>query len=88
MKYVLFTDNLADMKIEQVCREVKRRGFDGLDLTLRPGGHVLPKDAEMGLSHAHQVALREKIEIYLFLAVEILCLLLFIDFLFIGWYVK
>ena len=32
--------------------------------------------------------LREKIEIYLFLAVELLCLLLFIDFLFIGWYVK
>ena len=56
MKYGLFTDNLSDMKIEQVCREVKKRGFDGLDLTLRPGGHVLPKDAEMGLAHAHQEA--------------------------------
>ena len=32
--------------------------------------------------------LREKIEINLFLAVEILCLLLFVDFLFIGYYVK
>jgi hypothetical protein len=32
--------------------------------------------------------LREKLEIYLFLAVEILCLLLFVDFLFIGYYVK
>ena len=63
MKYALFTDNLADMKIEQVCREVRKRGFDGLDLTLRPGGHVLPKNAEMGLAHAHQVAMREKVEI-------------------------
>jgi len=32
--------------------------------------------------------LREKVEIYLFLVVEILCLLLFVDFLFIGYYVK
>ena len=37
MKYVLFTDNLADMKIEQVCREVKRRGFDG-ELEKAPKG--------------------------------------------------
>jgi len=35
-----------------------------------------------------EAGLREKIEIYLFLAVEILCLLLFVDFLFIGYYVK
>ena len=63
MKYGLFTDNLSDMKIEQVCSEVKKRGFDGLDLTLRPGGHVLPKDAEVGLAHAHQVAMKETIEI-------------------------
>ena len=63
MKYVLFTDNLADLKIERVCREARQRGFDGLDLTLRPGGHVLPRNAETGLSHAHQVAMREKVEI-------------------------
>lgn len=31
---------------------------------------------------------RERLELILFLAVEILCLLLFIDFLFIGYYVK
>ena len=32
--------------------------------------------------------IRERLELVLFLAVEILCLLLFIDFLFIGYYVK
>ena len=37
---------------------------------------------------AEEASLREKLEIYLFLAVEVLCLLLFIDFLFIGYYVK
>lgn len=32
--------------------------------------------------------LRERVELILFIAVEVLCLLLFIDFLFIGFYVK
>jgi hypothetical protein len=38
--------------------------------------------------NAEEPRLREKLEIYLFLAVEVLCLLLFVDFLFIGYYVK
>lgn len=33
-------------------------------------------------------SLRERVELGLFIAVEVLCLLLFIDFLFIGFYVK
>ena len=45
----------------------------------QPGGDE-PQVEEAGL--------REKVEIYLFLAVESLCLLLFVDFLFIGYYVK
>lgn len=32
--------------------------------------------------------LRERIELILFIAVEVLCLALFVDFLFIGFYVK
>ncbi|MFT5366004.1 MAG: hypothetical protein ACI8V2_000946 [Candidatus Latescibacterota bacterium] len=32
--------------------------------------------------------LRERIEMILFVVVEVLCLLLFIDFLFLGFYVK
>ena len=31
-------------------------GFAGLDLTLRPGGHVAPGHAEMGLAEARRVA--------------------------------
>ena len=56
MQFVLFTDNLAKLKIADACSEAKRAGFDGLDLTLRPGGHVLPENAEMGLAEAKRLA--------------------------------
>ena len=56
MQFVLFTDNLADLTIPQACAAAKDAGFNGLDLTLRPGGHVRPENAEMGLSAATQAA--------------------------------
>lgn len=56
MQFVLFTDNLADLTVAQAAAEAKAAGFDGLDLTLRPGGHVLPEDAEMGLAAANAAA--------------------------------
>jgi L-ribulose-5-phosphate 3-epimerase len=63
MQFVLFTDNLADLSIAEVCRDVRAAGFDGLDLTLRPGGHVKPENAEMGLAEARQVADAAKLSI-------------------------
>jgi sugar phosphate isomerase/epimerase len=56
MKFVLFTDNLSDLTITQACESAKTAGFDGLDLTLRPGGHVLPEQAEVGLAEAKRLA--------------------------------
>lgn len=56
MQFVLFTDNLAKLSIADCCAEAKRAGFDGLDLTLRPGGHVLPENAEVGLAEAKRIA--------------------------------
>jgi sugar phosphate isomerase/epimerase len=56
MQFVLFTDNLADLSIEAACRAARAAGFDGIDLTLRPGGHVLPENAEMGLAEARRIA--------------------------------
>ena len=56
MQYVLFTDNLADLTVPQACAAAKRAGFDGLDLTLRPGGHVKPDNAEAGLAEAKRAA--------------------------------
>ena len=63
MQFVLFTDNLADLNIREVCRSVKKAGFDGLDLTLRQGGHVLPENAERGLAAAHETADQEGVTI-------------------------
>ncbi len=59
MEFVLFTDNLAKLKIAEVCAGAKKAGFNGLDLTLRPGGHVLPADAEKGLAEARRAAQAE-----------------------------
>jgi len=56
MQYVLFTDNLADLSLRDACVAAKRAGFDGIDLTLRPGGHVKPEEAEMGLAEARKIA--------------------------------
>ena len=56
VKFVLFTDNLADLTISQACQSAKAAGFDGIDLTLRPRGHVRPENAEIGLAEAKRVA--------------------------------
>ena len=63
MRFVLFTDNLADLSVRDACRGAKKAGFDGLDLTVRPGGHVNPEDAETGLGAAHEVADEERMTI-------------------------
>ena len=63
MQYILFTDNLADLEIDQVCKEAALAGFDGIDLTVRPGGHVLPKNVENGLSEARATADRHNMSI-------------------------
>ena len=54
VKFVLFTDNLADLSVARACESAKAAGFDGLDLTLRPGGHVRPEAAEVGLAEARR----------------------------------
>jgi sugar phosphate isomerase/epimerase len=56
MQFVLFTDNLADLTIAEACRGAKEAGFAGLDVTLRPGGHVKPEAAEVGLAEAVKIA--------------------------------
>ena len=56
MQFVLFTDNLADLTVAEACDAAKTAGFDGLDLTLRPGGHVRPEAAEVGLAEAKRTA--------------------------------
>lgn len=63
MQFVLFTDNISDLSIRGACRNARVAGFDGLDLTVRPGGHVLPENAEQGLAEADEIADAEGVTI-------------------------
>lgn len=40
-----FTKSFQDLAIPQVCQAFHQMGLDGLDLTVRPGGHIEPVDA-------------------------------------------
>jgi sugar phosphate isomerase/epimerase len=43
MQLVMFSKHLAPLSIEQAGEAVRELGLDGIDLTVRPGGHVLPE---------------------------------------------
>lgn len=45
MQLVMFSKNLIEMPVEEAGRRVVEIGFDGLDLTVRPGGHLEPANA-------------------------------------------
>jgi sugar phosphate isomerase/epimerase len=55
MKLVMFTKslkNVGDLSVDIAGDYIKEMGFDGADLTVRPGGHVLPEEAEKRLPEA------------------------------------
>src|SRR5688572_25065242 len=56
MQFVLFSDNIADLSIRDACRSAKAAGFDGVDLTVRSGGHVLPPSVIPDLAKADEIA--------------------------------
>jgi L-ribulose-5-phosphate 3-epimerase len=49
---VFFSKHLPHLDYEQLARTVKTLGFAGVDLTVRPGGHVLPERAAEDLPKA------------------------------------
>src|SRR3954452_2974636 len=52
MQLVMFTKHLQEFPVAETARRVKALGFDGLDLTVRPGGHVLPERVGVDLPAA------------------------------------
>jgi L-ribulose-5-phosphate 3-epimerase len=48
----LFSKHLPDLGWSDVGKAVKDAGFDGVDLTVRSGGHVLPERASLELPRA------------------------------------
>ncbi|MEX0714616.1 MAG: TIM barrel protein [Pirellulales bacterium] len=56
MRIVAFTKSFQDWTIDEVCRRFKAIGLDGLDLTVRPGGHIEPAHVERQLPLAVEAA--------------------------------
>jgi len=50
--FCLFSKHLPELAWADVGRVVRDTGFDGVDLTVRPGGHVLPERAAEDLPRA------------------------------------
>ncbi|REK15728.1 MAG: hypothetical protein DWQ37_07875 [Planctomycetota bacterium] len=54
--FVAFTESFQAWPIPEVCARFKAIGLDGLDLTVRPGGHIEPADAARRLPDAVKAA--------------------------------
>ncbi|MEX0678212.1 MAG: TIM barrel protein [Pirellulales bacterium] len=54
--FAAFTESFQSWPIPKVCEKFKAIGLDGLDLTVRPGGHIEPEDAKAKLPGAVKAA--------------------------------
>ena len=52
----VYTEHFQSLPIPKVCEIFKEMGVEGLDLTVRPGGHIDPKDVRAELPEAVQAA--------------------------------
>jgi sugar phosphate isomerase/epimerase len=50
--FAAFTESFQGWPIPEVCQKFRAIGLDGLDLTVRPGGHIAPEDAPQKLPPA------------------------------------
>lgn len=59
----LFSKHLPHLDYPEMARALKSWGFGGVDLTVRPGGHVLPENAARDLPKAHEALAAEGVEL-------------------------
>ena len=52
---ILYSQNLIQVEYPELGDVVKQLGFDGVDLTVMPGGHVEPRLANVDLVRAFEV---------------------------------
>jgi len=52
MMLVMFSKHLGTLPVPKAGEAVKQLGFRGVDLTVRPGGHVLPENVSTALPQA------------------------------------
>jgi len=62
-KFNVFSKTLHWMPVPEMVNRVAVMGFDGIDLTVRPNGHVLPERVEEELPRAMEVAKKAGISI-------------------------
>ena len=62
-KVCTYTEHFQKLPIPEVCQVFKRIGVDGLDLTVRPGGHIEPKNVKRELPQAVKTAREFGLEI-------------------------
>ncbi|PYV22685.1 MAG: sugar phosphate isomerase/epimerase [Acidobacteria bacterium] len=62
-KLCFFSKPLPEMDWRRLAQAAKRVGFDGVDLTVRPGGHVIPERAAEDLSRAVDMIRREGLDV-------------------------
>jgi len=51
-QWLMFSKHLQELSLEQLGRVVSEMGFDGVDLTVRRGGHIEPAEARSKLPAA------------------------------------
>lgn len=52
MRYLMFSKHLQSMSVSEAGRTIKQLGFDGVELTVRRGGHVQPEKVRDDLPRA------------------------------------
>lgn len=52
MPLVMFSKMLQEFSVAEAARRIKELGFDGVDLTVRPKGHVEPENVGLALPEA------------------------------------
>ena len=52
----VYTEHFQSLPIPEVCRIFREMGVDGLDLTVRPGGHIKPAEVKEQLPLAVKAA--------------------------------
>ncbi len=52
MQWIMFSKMLQEFDVAEAARRIKALGFTGVDLTVRPGGHVKPEKVGVELNAA------------------------------------
>lgn len=64
-KVSVFSKNLQWLSFTEMAKIAADIGFDGIDLTVRPGGHVLPENVSVDLPKAVEAIRKSGLEVFM-----------------------